>query len=613
MIAVDFLLGLAALLLLVFPGWLVARAYGLRLPCLAGFVFGAVGLVLLIQSLDALGLVLSARTVFPVWLVILLGAILVSRRTTPPLAVQSDFSGRTDGLLLLAVIPAFAVVAYRAVAQPLFGLDTAFRWNFLAEQMLARGTLAFYPPVSGADYAIYAWPDGIAPVVSSLYFWAYTLAGAARPVLTAPLVIFQFFLVLATVHALARQLASPRAGAIACALVACSPIVLWSTAMGQESGLIAISLLAVLLYLPVSRETASAPAALMAGLAAALGGLAREYGLAFILFGLALGLFRRLSARTLSLYLLAALAGTLPWYLRNWFHTGNPLFNHKLAGLFPVNAAHLQLMQIYQQSFGWNQLPSGALRIFTTNCLAALLGGIAGSILCFKQVRPLLAAIILVTGLWVVALGFTAAGFTYALRVLAPALGISAVIGGVIFAQWVPARRYVTGLALAFLIFACDAALRALALPADVYRLPPTAWLGVGNAIHEYQHRPIYRQLAAYAGDRRILVLGPTALLNQNGARTVPLWSPDAACLWDASFSPTEAAQRLIRDGISFVLLNKGEVNQAYLAQIAFFRHSPCPALRLVWEDPDMTLFKVITPASPDAPGAPAAVTDQAR
>ena len=40
--------------------------------------------------------------------------------------------------------------------------------------------------LSAADYQAYSWPDGIAPAVSSLYFWIYALAGSTRRALTAP-------------------------------------------------------------------------------------------------------------------------------------------------------------------------------------------------------------------------------------------------------------------------------------------------------------------------------------------------------------------------------------------------------------------------------------------
>jgi hypothetical protein len=79
--------------------------------------------------------------------------------------------------------------------------------------MLARGTLGSFPPVTAADYGIYAWPNGITPVISSLYFWTYAVAGAAPPAAAAPVIWLQVGLIAACVHALAQSRFSPRAGA----------------------------------------------------------------------------------------------------------------------------------------------------------------------------------------------------------------------------------------------------------------------------------------------------------------------------------------------------------------------------------------------------------------
>ncbi|HEY4246282.1 MAG TPA: hypothetical protein VGM64_05460 [Lacunisphaera sp.] len=591
MIVPDLFLGLVALLLVIFPGWFVFRSQNQPLPVLAGFMVGAVGLVALVLILEAADRGIATQSIIPAWLIVSLGTVLIGRKSIPK-TTSSKPSAQRDWLFLLPVIPASAVIIYRATMQPLFGVDTVFRWNFLAEQMFSRGTLAFYPPVTAADYSIYAWPDGIAPVVSSLYFWTYSLANASRPVLTAPLIILQFFLVLVAAYAIAQKLVSTRAATIACALVACSPILLWSTAMGQESGILTIALLGILVYLPSSRNEASSSAAIIAGFAAALGGLAREYGLIFILFGLVLGIIRRLPLRNLGLFAIVALLGTIPWYTRNWLRTGNPFFNLDVAGLFPVNAAHVALMKVYEGSFGWGQLPPAALRILLTNCTAAVIGVIAGACFCFSRSRVMLAAFSLLVGLWAASLGYTAAGFTYSLRVLSPALAVAAVLGGCVISKWVPGRGYSSGLLIALSAFACDASLRTLALPANIYKVPVTSWLDVGNAIQQYHRRPVYRQLANFTQGRRILVLGPNALLNQNGARTVPLWSPEVLFLWQESVSEDSAVQQLHEHGIGFVLLTTGEVNRQYLANVPFFNRRPSP-LQTVWHDDDMALFKV--------------------
>lgn len=598
MMFMDFFTGLVALALLLLPGWLAARAARVPAPLLAGFVASAVALMSLVLLLNALGVRLTFGHCATGWLVLTVLVAWLARKSlrapnwanaAPPLARRDHWP------LLLVVVPALLGVAYRATTQPLFGIDTVFRWNYLAQQMFARGDLGFYPPVTGADYEIYSWPDGISPVVSSLYFWTYGLAGATRSALTAPVVIFQYGLLLAAVFALARRLFSPRAAVFACALLACSPVVGWATAMGQETGLSAIALAGLLLYLPRDRGEETDALAVAAGLAAGLGALAREYGLALILLGLGLAWARRLSPRSVLLFAGAAALATLPWYARNWIRTGNPLFNLDLAGLFPVNQVQNWMNQSYQAEFGWSQLTPAALRFLLVNCCVALLGGLAGAWLYFRSTRALLAAVLLVVAIWAASLGYTAAGFTTAIRVLSPALALGAVLGGAACAKWIPERRHLAGVSLALGVVALDAALRALTLPGTVYKIPPADWLTAGGAVHEYHQRPVYRQIARAAGAQRLLVLGPNALLTLQGARTLPLWSPEVGFLFDARLTAPETARRLRAAGIGFVLLNRGSPNERFLAHSAYFR-DPGDTLHLAWSDGDMVLLQVADP-----------------
>ncbi|MSU24614.1 MAG: hypothetical protein EXS32_12430 [Opitutus sp.] len=549
MMAADLLAGSLGTAALLLPGWITARVWRVPQPVLAGFIGGAVALTSLVLALDTLHLRLSFASVGTTWLCLTLLAAAAAWRQhqlAPAPVAAARFRWREHGGLLAPLAFALAVVAYRAIAQPLFGVDTVFRWNWLAQQMLARGTLDFYPPVSAADYELYAWPDGIAPAVSTLYFWCYALARATRPVLTAPLVIFQFTLLVAAAFALARRMYSDRAAAFTVALLACSPLLLWATAMGQETGLTALSLIALLLWLPRSRSEENTAALIAAGLAAGLGALAREYGLAWPVLGLALLVTRKLSPRAIVIFAATAALGALPWYARNWARTGHPFFNLDLAGCFPVNTAHTWLTQSFQQEFGWSHLPPEALRLVATNAPAALLGAAAGALLFLRASRALLVAGGLVVALWLAALGYTAAGFIYALRVLSPAL----VLGGAACARWLPARRHLAGVSLALGVFAADAALRALVLPANVYKLPPAVWLEAGRALQDYHARPIYRALAQRAGLERILVLGPNALLTAHGAGPPPPKPPAArrGLALGAAVGPRDHGDRRARD-----------------------------------------------------------------
>ncbi|MEO6873696.1 MAG: glycosyltransferase family 39 protein [Opitutaceae bacterium] len=601
----DFFYGLAGLAIMILPGWLVARAARVRQALLGGFVATPVLIVSLLLLLNACGVAFSFAHCALAWLsVTVVSAVAAwpTFRSSPRPDHGASFAWREHSPLFLPLIPILAVVIYRAASQPLFGYDTIFRWNYLAQQMFTRGNLGFYPPVTGADYAIYDWPDGIAPAVSSLYFWLYRLAGATRATLTAPLVVGQFCLLLAGGFALARRLFSDRAAVFTCALLACSPVVAWATAMGQETGLIALALIALLFYLPRTRAEATDGSMLFAGLAAGLGGLAREYGLALILLGLGLALIRRLSVRSLAIFCGAALVTVLPWYARNWIRTGNPLFNLEVAGWFPVNQVHAWLNQSYQVAFGWSNLPPNALRFVLINCCVALLGTLAGGALYYRKARPLLGAIGLIVALWALSLGYTAAGFTVAVRVLSPAVVLGCVLGGAACARWVPTRKHLTGATLALGLLAVDAALRALTLPGTVYKIPPADWLASGRAMAEYNQRPAYRQIAQLAGTERILVLGPNALLNVQGAHTLPLWSPEVSFLFDDRLRPAEIARRLRAANIGYVLLTRGAPNEKFLAHSAYFRE-PGDTLFALWSDETMILLRVAG-LKPPAPAA---------
>jgi hypothetical protein len=594
----DALTGILGAVTLTLPGWLVARKARLPQPLLAGFIAGVVGLVLLVLTCASLGVRLAPGPLAAGWsAVVALAAGLAWKSARPPHAAEPDASShRVPPLLWLPLLPAAAVVLYRATTQPLFGVDTVFRWDYLATQMLARGTLDFYPPVSASDYAIYSWPDGIAPAVSSVYLWVYSLAGAARPTLTAPVVVLQVALLIAGVYALTRRHFSPRAGAFAAALAAGSPLLLWASAMGQETGLTALAAIGLLLYLPRSRAEETPAAIVFAGLAAGLGGLAREYGLVLPVLGFAIAAIRGLSPRGIVLFLGVSILACAPWHLRNWALTGNPLFNLSVSGLFPTNLVHDWLNASYHAELGWGRLPPEALRITLLNTVAALTAGALGGVLYARTVPAWVGIVLVFIALWAASVGYTAAGFTYSLRVLSPALALAAALGGAALARAVPAGRAQAWAVAGLTLLAVDSALRALVLPANVYRVPPAQWLTVGRALHEYHARPLYRELVRVAGNERLLVLGPNALLTSLGARTLPLWSPEVGFVFDPKLLPSEIARRLRAAEIGFVLLTQGEVNARFLARSSFFR-DPAGALQPVWSDPDLVLLRVHAPS----------------
>ena len=223
----DIVIGTLGLGLLILPGWLLARAGRLPLPGLAGLLGGGLALLTLVLGLQLAGLPLSAATIGPGWLAWIGFATWCARRaqrSATPVATAMEPVRQPDLWPWLIALPVIAAAAYRVVAHPLFGTDTHFRWGYLAAQMWARGNLSYYPPVSPADFAIYAWPDGIPPLISSLYFALYCLAGGIKPSVTDPVVLIQFPMLLAAAGVLARKLFSPGAGGWAVALLGVTPL-----------------------------------------------------------------------------------------------------------------------------------------------------------------------------------------------------------------------------------------------------------------------------------------------------------------------------------------------------------------------------------------------------
>lgn len=596
----NLMVGLLALATLIWPGWWLARRAGLPLPLLVGLAGGGPLLLLLVLAADALSLPLNRPVLCTGWALVMLAAVIAGRRecavgTTPSRQgpPEEESTGIGPWLGWLPLLPVLLIVAYRAIAQPLHGADTVFRWDHLARLMWAQASLSFYPPVTGADYAIYGWPDGIPPLVSTLYHWVYVLGGAIRPQATAPLVVFQVVLLFAGTRTLARREFSARAAFFAGLLIAAVPLAPWAAGMGQETGLTAISVLGLLLYLPRGRQDETRASVVAAAVCAALGALAREYGLIFPVLGFLLLMRRGLSPTAHRLFLLTVSLLVLPWYARNWLLTGHPLFNHALAGLFPINEAHARLMGLYQEAFSWRQLPPEAPRVFFTYGFTALFAGLAGAMLFFRRLLPALAICAVMLCLYVLSLGHTAGGYFYGLRLLNPAFALCAVGGGAALARWVPGRAHLAGVTAALCLLAADAALKNLTLPANPYRLPPRIWLTAGNAIHEFHASEALRTIARVVGTDGVIVLGPQAQLQNLGVQCAPPWSPALGNFFDPQATPNNQAHTLVAAGFVYVLTYRDDINIRYLAGTALFRQ-PLSHLQVVLISEDLVLYRIM-------------------
>jgi hypothetical protein len=569
------------------PGWLLGRVLRTNGGAIGAFLGSAALLVNVVLGLTVAGITIDFfhLAIGLAAVCALLAAVARFRMHNLRLSIvpssPAPLSWPAPRLLVVPLALGGAAMLVRAIVDPLSGFDTLFRWDFLAQQLFRIGTLNFYPPVSAADFMRYPWCDGIAPLVSTEYFWAYLSLGRIEPWATAPVVVAQAVLLFAVIFQLAAAKVGSHAGWWAAALASTCSILLWSVAMGQETGLTALSLASMLLFLERARAAPESGWLVWAGIAAGVGGLAREYGLAFVLIGLGTLIATRTRVRGLLQFATAAFIVAAPWYLRNWIRTGNPLYGHELGGLFPGNAVNASYFSVVGELRG---LGSAAARPSAVAVVITMLAGVllvfaaCGMIARRRDCRAWIASMVVVATLWIWSIGQTSGGPVYALRVLTPLLAIGAAFGGIWLSQQASAR--LRGAAVCLMcIGAGDAAIRSLYLPVDPFaswwRLRPTAWLEPRKYSDWWNNHPAWSALSAAADRRAIIVDAPyeQVVLTRLGAHVVPLVSPALAYLFLGDANLNSHLVRLRADGIRFIVRSVGnDVVDAQLARAPFFR-----------------------------------------
>lgn len=582
-IPLYFLLLAAGFLL---PGHLLARC--LRMPgtLTTGVVGSLVLLCNLLLLLDATGIPVRLSTLGSGVAAVSLALWLVARRRANPGASASGgFApvprlSREERWWLLPAAIGLGAVAFRVAVDPLSGFDHAFRWDHLARLLYARESLSFYPALRSADFTLYGWCDGIPPLVAVMNLWAYLAGGSLVPELTSPRVLLEALALYAAVWQLARRLGGQACGVRAAALLSCSALYVWSVAIGQETALTALGLVGMLVFLHDGAETGLRRHWVFAGLAAGLGALAREYGLAWTLLGLLVLARDGRLARGALPFLGAAVAVAAPWYLRNWVRTGNPLWADPVGGLFPTNPVHAGVMALIRDEyrlFGNPEMLGTCLVNLLPGAGALLLAGLAGLALGGRRMAAVAAGLALVVGLWLWSMPSTAGGWEYAKRVLTPALALAAVGGGAALARLRPAWSR-AALAAACLLSA-EAAVRSLYLP---YRPNPApaeyfngAWRAFAHRIDLHDGFEVWTQLAQAVGREGLLVDHPgfQSVLLRRGARAHVYFDPALAFLFDERVGTAEAVRRLRGLGIRAVLLSRTNfLTERLCARHRFFR-----------------------------------------
>ena len=502
------------------------------------------------------------------------GVSLAPRWTGPPMPSGSQWAWLIPPVLALTSITA------RALVEPLSGFDNKFRWDFLARLILARHTLASYPPVSMSDFDHYAWCDGIPPLAPFLNFLIYAVAGATAPGLITLRAVAEFLLLAALTYRFARDLWGSGWPALA-AMGSCT-LLLWGLAIEQETGLTAIALLAMVYFLelPKAGTTEGDSRVPWAGVAAGVGAISREYGLYFVILGTALLCVRR-RGRSVVRFLLPAVLVAAPWYVRNWVRTGNPVFP-AMGSIFPTNPIHVEVMADIANFWGFRTAPVPLSTV--PSALLATMGavgvlGLIGLCVLRRKGLGLLAAIALVSGLWVWSMPQTAGGWTYSMRVLLPALALGSVASG-----WIGSLKPWVQRALAVLIalLSVDAARRSWLLPDDPTTTPWTLSFSEWRMFREQsiprKGRDPWPILVNVAADRYIVVDNPQPFVTVTslGGHPTPLESPRFAPAFDPSLSVDEAVKRLRANRVRFVtfsvrnpVVNKLVQRHAILRELA--------------------------------------------
>ena len=572
-----------ALIAFMLPGVQVARRLGGNAPVLIGFFISCALWLNLILILNAFGVPLDRTHLVATWAGLSVGACGWAWRK--PLASTANEPWIPEGLNWLWVLPplfALISIGIRGVVDPINGWDNSFRWDGLAQKILLYQNLDFYPPVTAAHFEIYAWCDGIPPLVPLLNFWIYLVTGSSDPALIVGRILGEAALIGAAVFMLARALWGREAGWPALAIAATSSLLLWGVSTSQETGLTALSLPALVYFCIKHREQPSWKMAVAAGLAAGIGALSREYGLAFVLLGGAIFMLSPAGRRTLLAYSAAAALMAGPWYVRNWILTGNPLYSNNLGGLFPTNAIYTETMKVIASYW---KLGTGLHneRLFAWNILIivglSLPGALAGLIMLKSRRWLPCAAIVLICGLWLWSLPLTGGGWNYSVRVLTPMTAVCAALCG-----WLGTfpRLRRAGLALA-LVFSVDAARRSWFLPMAPNPAPLpytfTPWREWREFTDMITQHPVWAFLAVRTRDCIVIVDSPTAhtLIKKLGGRASMIFSPAVDPCFDDTLSFEQCREALRHNNVRWIALTIDDP----VAQVTIKRH---PFLRTLVE-----------------------------
>lgn len=585
----------AAIAGLVLPGFAVGRMLRLSAPLSVAIPFSAVLLSLAVLACDAVG---GPIGIIPVGSMLIAGGLVAAGlaslfATADSLPAPLDPSPRGSPLPTVVWAAAAAgmlttmlAIASRLSVFPLTGFDTCWRWENLARLLLTHESLAFYPPRSSADFAIYPYADGIPPLVASTYWWLYACLGRPAPGLTTPLVLSQFVIAGALVWQAARELWGREGGFVAVWCLLMTPLFVDAVAIGQETGWTAIAVAGQVAYGLEARRTGRRGAAIAAGLFASLACLARDYGPALGVCGfLALAAWPQ-SRRLLPWFIATTALVGGPWYIRNWLLTGNPLYSNPGSFGLPVNPVHAAIIHHYTTILGFTNFDTAKwlrlIGILAGGGIVPLVMGTASFGRSLRALWPLLVTALVVAALWAWSVGHTAGGLRYSVRVLAPAWVLLAIAAGSLagpLARWLAAGPMLSRVGIATLVMLTGfwSTLSAVAHPYTIDELPAAALRRRPDPIDTAWHYDALLEALEQSGIPSCRLLTDDAYMavvaQRRQSRFVPLmvWDPAVAFLFAEPCDLDACRKRLAALNVRLAFIPARSMTWSYLSGVPFF------------------------------------------
>lgn len=574
------------------PGFLLNKLLGKNNSLATSFI---ISLVLLFHIIFLIGLAEIRITVFSVGISITVLNILLYvlcvylKIDLSTEQLEYGFSLKKKDLFWLspALLSVFLMLLKSSVFQIPHG-DQDFRWFFLSRQILKYGTFSFYPPLTDLDYERYFFTDSFSPIVSFSYLWLFALYGSGQDFLVFVPVTLQYIFLLIFGYKLAKEIyGKDNDGLIAIMILSSSTLLFYSIAICQETGLTALSLIALAYFL--YKKEIKWQDTCLASFATALGALSREYGGILVICGIIIIFCRKNRITVLKHYLLFCFVLIAPWYLRVFILTGNPFYSNPFLGL-PVNLVHANILNGYKESIGlhtymnWKIVAQILKEILVITGFPFVTGFLS---FCFRPKDlsiPLICLIFI--GLWLYSLPIVPAGLFHSMRILSPAIAILSISAVKIFRLTEMDKGEKMKITLVLLMIVTTITfIQNIVVPLNPLKINKENILLATSVVPDTINleKETIDILSMLPENSLILSDGALqhAYLEKNKDKfknivIIPVWAPKVHFLFNEENDFQKASELLKKSGIKYVMMgHKGNLNMNYLKKFDFFRQYP--------------------------------------